>query len=87
MPKEEKENHDEWLKLQQAKELKKAGVAPSSLELVTDDLLFGRGGSVDERLVDAAFRDLEDVDQLPEVGEDVVRGTGGRQEESREKSR
>ena len=49
-----------------------AGVAPSSPERVTYDELFGGEDSEDERLVDAALRDLEDVNELPEVGEDSV---------------
>ena len=57
-----------------AKELEEEdGVAPSSPEFVTDDELFGGDDSADERLVDAALkRSFEDVDTLPEVGEQLV---------------
>ena len=49
------------------------GVAPSSPEDVTDDELFGGDDSADEWLVEAALqRSFEDVDELPEVGEDLV---------------
>ena len=51
-----------------------AADAESSPEWVTDDELFGPTDEADERLIDAAFREhgLDNVDSLPEVGEDLV---------------
>ena len=72
MTKEEREKHDKWLEEQMTKELEGEDGA-SSPEYVTDDELFGGDDSADEKLIDAALqRSFEDVDELPEVGEDLV---------------
>ena len=72
MTKEEREKHDKWLEEQMTKELEGEDGA-SSPEYVTDDELFGGDESADEKLIDAALkRSFEDVEELPEVGEDLI---------------